>query len=62
MDSRYKTSLNYAQLSQWCQEVADQNPDWVRLSSLGQSFEGRELWCLTLTNWKTGTDRERSAI
>ena len=54
--------LNFEQLSGWLQEAAQRWPRWVRLSSLGQSHEGRELWCLTVTDFETGSDQERSAL
>lgn len=54
--------LNYHQLTLWLQEVARRWPRWIRLSSLGQTLEGREIWLLTVTDWDTGTDLDRSAL
>ena len=62
MDSGYTTSLSYAELTRWCEQKAEQHSRYVRLSSLGQSFEGRQLWCLTVTDWETGSDLDRSAL
>jgi hypothetical protein len=41
---------------------AKQHPEIVDLSSAGQSFEGRELWQLTITNKKTGKDTDKPAF
>jgi len=54
--------FDFQALSDWVQQAASRWPDWVRLSSLGNSYEGRPLWCLTVTDWRTGHDRERSAL
>jgi hypothetical protein len=37
-------------------------PDLVDLYSVGQSFEGREIWQVTITNKKTGTDTDKPAF
>jgi len=37
-------------------------PDLVDLYSAGQSFEGREIWQLTITNKKTGKDTDKPAF
>lgn len=58
-DSQY---FNFAELSEWLEEAARRWPRWVRLSSLGNSHEGRPLWCLTVTDFETGSDRERPAV
>ena len=54
--------LNFAQLSDWVRETERLWPRWVRLSSLGDSHEGRALWCLTVTDFEKGTDLDRSAL
>lgn len=40
--------LNYAQLAEQLQAWAAAFPDFARLSSLGKTDEGREIWLLTL--------------
>jgi hypothetical protein len=37
-------------------------PDLVELYSVGQSFEGREIWQITITNRKTGKDTDKPAF
>jgi len=37
-------------------------PDLVDLYSVGQSFEGREIWQITITNRKTGKDTDKPAF
>ncbi len=41
----------YARLEQW----AEAYPDLTQLLSIGQSYEGRSLWVMRLTNEATGT-------
>jgi hypothetical protein len=45
-------------LKAWAQKY----PDLVDLYSVGQSFEGREIWQLTITNKKTGKDTDKPAF
>jgi murein tripeptide amidase MpaA len=54
--------LNFEELSAWVREAAAQHGRFIRLSSLGDSYEGRPLWCLTVTDWESGSDRDRSAL
>jgi carboxypeptidase T len=41
---------NYAELTSALETLAQENPDLVRLYSIGKSFEGRDIWGLTLTS------------
>jgi hypothetical protein len=50
--------LSYAELTDQVQEWAEAFPELVRLESLGQSPEGRELWLLTIGR---DPDRRRPA-
>lgn len=39
---------------------AEKYPDLVELYSVGKSFEGRDIWQITITNRKTGKDTVRT--
>jgi hypothetical protein len=54
----YHTS---AEIESWMRRWADRYPDLVALYAVGQSFSGRTLWQLTLTNKKTGKDTDKPA-
>jgi hypothetical protein len=41
---------------------ATKYPDLVELYSVGKSFEGRDIWQVTVTNRKTGKDTEKPAF
>ncbi len=45
-------------LKMWAQKF----PDLVEIYSVGQSFEGREIWQVTITNKKTGKDTDKPAF
>ncbi|NSW53130.1 MAG: carboxypeptidase [Anaerolineae bacterium] len=45
-------------LTQW---VA-QHPQMAALEEIGKSYQGRPIWCLTLTNQVTGPDMEKPAF
>ncbi|HUX96077.1 MAG TPA: M14 family metallopeptidase [Bacteroidales bacterium] len=43
----------------WLKKWADQYPDLIDLYVVGESFEGRPVYQITLTNKKTGKDTEK---
>jgi hypothetical protein len=52
----------YADLTRILQDYAAEFPQLLRLDSMGQSYEGRELWVMHITNWATGSDRDKPAL
>ena len=45
---------DHAGISEICKKIAAAYPDLAKLQSIGKSFEGRDLWCLTITDFKKG--------
>jgi len=37
-------------------------PEWVKLESLGKASKGEDIWLVTVTNPKTGADKEKPAM
>lgn len=52
---RYKDLTTY--LNSW----AEQYSHICQLHSLGESYEGRDIWIMVLTNFETGPDNEKPA-
>jgi murein tripeptide amidase MpaA len=52
----------YDELTEVLKAWADEYPELIRLSSIGTSYEGRDIWLVTLTNYKTGSDTEKPAL
>lgn len=50
-----------AEIESWMQRWAKEHPDLVQLYPVGESFGGRTIWQLTLTNTKTGKDTDKPA-
>lgn len=50
----------YDQIVQFLQEAASAS-QFMRMESMGKSYEGRDLWLAVLTNPKTGPDSEKPA-
>ena len=53
---------DYPELVEALKQLVQAHPDLLTLSSLGKSFEGRDLWCVTINNPKTGRDRDKPAM
>lgn len=52
---------NYDELSGLLKKVADAYPDLCSVQSIGKSYEGRDMWILTIQNTKTGKELEKPA-
>jgi len=54
--------LRYDELTDLIAAYAKEYPDLVKMESIGKSYEGREIWILKVTNYRTGNDTEKPAI
>ncbi len=52
----------YDELTGLLHAYAEEFPDLVRVESIGQSYEGRDVWLVTVTNFETGPDQEKPAM
>lgn len=43
-----------AEIYRICHELAKAHPDLVKVQSIGKSVEGRDIWVVTITDFKTG--------
>lgn len=50
---------NHAGVTDICKKLAAAHPDLIKLSSIGKSYQGREMWLLTVTDFKTGKPEEK---
>jgi murein tripeptide amidase MpaA len=59
---RFDTYYRYEELTRILHAYAEEYPQLVRLESIGKSYEGRDIWLLTVTNFATGTAEEKPAL
>ena len=52
----------FDELSQHLHGMTESYPDLASLQSIGKSWQGRDVWCMTLTNSDTGTHDEKPAF
>lgn len=52
----------FEELTGWLHEFATDYPDLVELTTIGSSYEGRELWLLTVTNRASGNHADKPAM
>lgn len=50
---------DHAGITDICKKIAAAHPDLCKLESIGKSFQGRDLWCLTISDYKKGGDVHR---
>ncbi len=53
---------DHAGISEICKKIAAAHPDLCKLESIGKSFKGRDLWCLTITDFKKGDANRKPAM
>jgi len=53
---------DYDEVTDFVEHAAEAYPERGRLESMGQSFEGRELWVMTITDYSTGSPDSKRAI
>ncbi|BAY96130.1 peptidase M14, carboxypeptidase A [Tolypothrix tenuis PCC 7101] len=61
-DVRFNKYYRYAELTNILHSYAEEFPHLVRIESIGKSYENRDIWLLTVTNFTTGTDAEKPAL
>lgn len=50
---------DYAQITQFCKDLVKAYPYLVKMESIGKSFEGRDIWVLTITDFKSGEEKNK---
>ncbi len=61
-DVAFDRFYRYQEMSELLHDYAQAYPDLIALESIGKSFEGRDIWVVTLTNTKTGPAAEKPAV
>src|SRR5213596_487886 len=57
-DVAFDRFYRYDELSEILQGWAEERPEIFRVESIGKSYEGRDIWLTTVTNFETGPDLE----
>jgi murein tripeptide amidase MpaA len=58
----YDRWYRYDELSELLRSWAEESPGLMKLESIGKSYEGRDIWLATVTNFDTGPDLEKPAF
>jgi murein tripeptide amidase MpaA len=59
---RFDTYYRYADLKTVLQELASSHPELLHLETIGRSHEGRDIYVAAVTNFATGSDRDKPAL
>ncbi|MFO7907131.1 MAG: M14 family metallopeptidase [Pirellulaceae bacterium] len=60
--ARWNRYHDYSEATALLKRLASVHSQRARLRSLGESYGGREMWLLTITNFETGDDRGKPAF
>jgi len=53
---------DHAGITEICKKIAAAYPNLAKLESIGKSYKGRDLWCLTITDFKKGSADKKPAM
>ena len=59
---RFDKFYKYDELTTILKAWASEHPARFKLASIGKSFEGRDIWLATITNFATGPDTDKPAL
>jgi len=59
---KFNRFYRYNELTRLLKAYAREYPNLIRLKSIGKSYEGRAVWLVTATNFKSGNDAEKPAL
>jgi murein tripeptide amidase MpaA len=61
-NTRFDRFYRYNALTRLLKAYVKEYPDLIRLQSIGKSYEGRDVWLVTATNFRSGEDAEKPAL
>ena len=53
---------DYAAITEICKKLAKAHPDLVKLESMGKSYLGKDIWVMTISDFKTGDSSKKPAM
>src|SRR5512145_1435701 len=59
---RFDRFYRYNEFTRFLKAYAKEYPNLIRLESIGKSHEGRDVWLVTATDFKSGSDAEKPAF
>lgn len=62
IDINFDKYYLYAELTAYLEQYAAKYPQFIRLESMGKSFEQRDVWVTTVTNFATGSPDSKPAM
>jgi murein tripeptide amidase MpaA len=62
MKTNFDAYLRYDELTRALRSLAEAHPEFCKVSSIGKSYEGREIWLAELTNSSTGQANTKPAF
>ena len=54
--------FDYAEVTDFCRALEERYPGLARLTSIGKTYEGREIWALEMTDPATGLAEDKAAF
>lgn len=62
VEATWNHYYDYQGITELTERLAKAHPDLIKRSSIGKSFEGREMWMLTVSNFKNGDPGKKPAM
>lgn len=58
----YNRFLKFEELTSLLRTAVENHPQLAKMASIGNSYEGRPIWCVTVTNFATGEPSSKPAF
>ena len=62
VDLRWNRFYDYNGIVEIMERIESAYPQLVKMESIGKSFEGRDIYVLKITDYKSGSDKDKSAM
>ncbi len=62
VEASWNRYFTYETITDFTKELADTHPNLVKRESIGKSYEGRDIWLLTVTNFKESNADRKPAM
>jgi murein tripeptide amidase MpaA len=54
--------VKYGELTEFLRELVEKYPDLASMYSIGKTWQGRDIWCIEITNKKIGAASDKPAV
>src|SRR5688572_11974997 len=62
VDVSWNKYYDHAGITALCKRIAAAYPNLAKMESIGKSFQGKDIWCLVITDYKKGNPDDKPGM